>query len=239
MSLKELLEGRTEPAILSCKAHVPHGGCWWEPNYFLFRGGEVFPIYVSGRAYSWCGFDKLHSASDIILHGTPTSDFVEMMEQGDHYDTWELKEIDEIEPNPNNMNTMTVILRHHELEGPVWSCDYCGESYRGIAKFLGSTGNGGAGIFLTNPCCAECFSALRWCWRCYCTVTPNEDGSCPSYGCQDLDEGEEPGVLRPLDPNEDDEAVRFGLDGRRFLADGEACGSPPVLVIMTKKSGDG
>jgi len=236
-TLKELLEGREEPCILYCRSHVPYDGCWWEPNYFLFKEGEVFPIYVSGKAYGWLGFKKLDNAIDVVLHGTIAAAFVEVMEGG-NYDTWELEEIEEIDPNPNTLNTMTTILDLHDLKGPIWHCHSCGEPYQGIAKFLGSQGNGGVGIYLSMPTCLDCFRALRWCERCYCTVTLDEDGTCPSFGCKDLDDDEEPGELTPLDEVEDDEAVKFGLDGRRFLADGYACGPPPVIVIMTKGATD-
>ena len=236
--MRELFAEREEPAILSCRSHVPYDGCWWEPNYWLFKDGEVFPIYVSGKAYKWCGLDKEPTAYDVVMHGTILDAFIEVMEQGDNYDTWELEDIDEVDPNPNNMNTMTVILDHHGLKGPVWVCYYCGEPHVGIAKFLGAEGNGGVGIWLTNPCCDECFSALRYCDRCYCTILPEEDGTCPSFGCQDLDEDEEPGELHPLNEDEDDEAVKFGMDGRRFLADGEGAGPPPVIFIMEKGATD-
>ncbi len=234
-ALRTLLSGREDPAILYCKAHAPYDGCWWEPNYWLFKEGELFPIYVSGNAYKWFGLNQELTAYDVIMHGTIADAFVEVIEENASgpypaYDGWELEEIDEIDPNPNNLNTMTVILGNHGLDGPVWQCHYCEEHHRGVAKFLGYEGNGGVGIWLSMPTCERCFGELRWCEGCHFTVMP-EDGKCPSFGCQDLDP--QP-PMHPLKEEEDDEAKKFGLDGSKFLAPGEACGPPPVIVIMKK-----
>ena len=222
-ALRGDLIGRDKAAVLSCKSHTPYEGCWWEPNYWLLHEKLIYPIHVSGRAYELCGFSG--GVADVLMHSNAIEKFVELLDEEDRYDGWEIEEIDDIEPNPNTLNSMTAILSNHGLLGPIWTCEYCDKRHRGIAHFLGYTGNGGVGVWLTDPCCDSCFDALRWCEGCYSTVLP-EDGFCPSASCQDM---EEPASLNPLDPNEDDQAVAFHMTGGQFTLDhnGEPYGDPP------------
>jgi hypothetical protein len=210
--MREDLEKRSDPAILSCRAHTPYSGCWWEPNYWLLHKKLVYPLYVTGGAYSICAVGSL---ADVLMRGCVIEAFIERLGDDDDYDRWEIEEIGEIEPNPNNLNTLTAILANHGLQGPIWTCSTCGRSFRGIARFLGYTGNGGVGIWLQEPCCEECFRALRWCETCTQVVLP-VDGRCAGI---DEDESESH-VLHAFVAGEDDQAEVFHMTGHHYLLEG-------------------
>ena len=51
--VKTEIGNRDGPIALYCSARSPYDGCWHEPNYWLVKEDEVFPLYISGRAFDW------------------------------------------------------------------------------------------------------------------------------------------------------------------------------------------
>ena len=225
--VKKLVSEVEEPHIVSCRCHVPYEGYWWEMNYWLFKEGQFYPLYVSGKIYNVFGFNE-KSKEEILTEGIAKQHYFDIMESSTQYDTWDVEALSEIKPDYNSINNMTAIVEtYHGLQGPVWECNFCQKEHHGIAHFLGSYGNGGVGSLLSTPCCDNCFNTLRWCLECTLIVMP-EDGKCPVCSSDRFE---------PL-CDEDDEAKGLRLDGSAFLAPGALCGPKPVVVILTKKEED-
>jgi hypothetical protein len=234
--IEEIREAvKSEPCILQCSANAPYDGCRYEPNYWLLKEGLVYPIYVSGRAYKWFDLNTCESPGSIIMHSTDVEGFVQRMDDmgRGEYDDWEVFSIDDVSPNPNALNAMTMILNTHEVDLPSWGCDICGQCCTGLVRWLGYTGNGGIGVTLTDPCCQQCFDQLRWCDSCFRHVTAKWDSKkdelvCPEY---DLDDDEKHELSEVVD-----EAESFGLTGYEFLGpDGDAEGLDGVSIVIAQK----
>jgi hypothetical protein len=216
----ESLRTITEPRLVRCIAEMPYDGCWCEPNFWLWQDGFMRPLFVSGRLY-----DDLFKGRDLetILEGVSLDAFLEALRDRWCYEDFEILPTT-VGVGNNWLNTLTVLMARHGIEEtPVWTCKECGKDHSGVAAFLGYRGNGGIGINLESPCCRDCFDAIQICPTCGRQVTWEEDQSqCPCCG-----------PVEDPEPAED-QAVSFGLDGRRFLRPGEEQGPPPVIVIVQK-----
>lgn len=246
--VKELLQLKRTTKIIRCCANAPYSGCFSEPNYWLLKAtSRIHPIYVSGEAYKWFGFDKMKNANEIVTAGVPLLTFCEKMEQDvgtyRRYEDHEILDVWDVDWNPNVLNSATMICmllngRDADDQGnlylPRWECSICGEVCAGVARFLGYTGNGGVGIILKDPCCQQCFSSIQFCGHCYKYVTPvvpkDEYDNRDQIALQNVDmerNTDDQELLCPnceLDEDQEQElsepedcAVQFGLDGTKFL----------------------
>jgi hypothetical protein len=224
----EEMRGAKDPLFVTCEARAPYSGCYHEENLFALVKGEVFPLYVSGKAGAEGDWNiPLFDLRDHSVR-VDLEEFVEYMEEQDqYYDSWEVCPIEEAHCEDNLHNTVTVLLHNLGLPGPSFCCDECGRELRGLTKFLGYHGNGGVGVVLTNPCCSECFEDLEWCDSCVTHVMP-QDGFCPDWEEADDPDDQEEHELSPAE----DEAAKFGMDGSRVLLRAE--GTPPTIVIIQK-----
>jgi hypothetical protein len=242
--------------IVECVSKAPYNGCWYEPNYWLLKGGDVFPLYISGTVAHDLGIDCSADKSP-WLTATSLEEWLVYMDSHDRYQDWEVINPEEWElKNYNVLNAVTAILVQHEVHTPKWDCDICKESCAGLAKFLGYRGNGGVGIMIEDPCCESCFDSIRWCNSCYRYVKYNKlDG-------EDIDEDDEDDedsydeeghfnrnfICENYDPEESekhelcratDEAEKFGLTGDRFLGpDGDAEGLQGICIVIATKKPD-
>ena len=213
------------PFVIQCTANAPYIGCYHEPNYWVLKDSKIYPLYISGDA--WTKF-KLGDHVPPWAKGAHFIHFLEVMEEWDRYDDWDVKELESWHlDNYNVLNTITGVLAFHQLPTPIWSCSVCKNDCRGFARFLGYRGNGGIGVFLEDPICSDCFhNVIRWCNECCRYVKVTEDGLCP----QDTAEVEH--VLYPPD----DQAEAFGMTGRQFLGpDGDAEGLQGVSIVIMQK----
>jgi len=214
--LKEL----TAPVVLSCQSIAPYSGCWEEPNHWLLKDGQLYPLYVSGVLYAVLGYEGL-AAHDVIMKATPLQEFIEQaLAHQSRYSEWRWAGTGEVDLGENYHNIVTVILDRHNVPTPKWVCDTCGDTYQGVAHFLGYRGNGGIGIFLRDYCCGDCLGSSEYCSVC---DHKTEAGWCEH--CED--------DVRTY--GSEDQAPRFGLDGSQFLGPGESQGPPPVIVIAVRE----
>ena len=228
--------------IIGCTAIGPYGGCFHEPNYWLFKERRIYPLYVSGPASKYFRYDEItgepEEVVEELMKGLDADLFFNYMSYNEAYTDWETSEPELFSLNYNLLNAVMALLHHHKVELPKWECTKCGEECTGIAKFLGYTGNGGIGVWVEDPVCEECFNRLRWCSECFSTVEvsdyseEHECDLCPNDDIAGIDRYEKP--THELYPAED-VAVQFGLDGSRFLRSGEAEGIRGVSIIIGHK----
>jgi len=233
-----ILADQKGPLVVQCTANVPYIGCYHEPNYWLLKDSSIYPLYISGDAWSKFRLGEqvstwLEGIEEIHLHRVH---FLEVMEGWDRYDDWDVRELENWHlDNYNVLNMITAVLTCHELPTPIWRCSVCKKDCRGLAKFLGYRGNGGIGIFLEDPVCDDCFhDTVRWCEGCCRYINVTGRGWCP-HDTGDLDEDAVEHRLHLPD----DQAEAFGLTGRQFLGpDGDAEGLRGVSIVIMQKGVD-
>lgn len=227
-----LLKNPDGPFVLQCMANAPYDGCWHEPNYWLLKDKEVYPLYISGVAWTKFKFSRYDQP---WFHGVYFTSFIKEMEDGlhDRYDEWEILDPDKWHfSNYNVLNSVTVLMTRHQLQPPLWECSECKNMCQGKAKFLSYVGNGGIGVFLKDPVCEECFQQIRWCETCSRYVKVDGVDVCPE---EDEDSDLEKAEVHKLHPP-DDQAIAFGLTGDRFLGpDGDVEGLEGVSVVIMQK----